>query len=206
MNPNFYFKKLDPSDDFVKVAKLILSHELDYHDMLGEFEENLDVLLLLLKDSDSIFYYNNFYIVKDKFSENLVAIGSFRGFRSINSSPFIYKRAFGKLNKELPSKFQEVFDATFKMYDTMTAGGMMSQIIVDPNYRQQGVGSFLLKNLLNLYGRAPSYLWTGKDNQAAINLYCKFDYEIVDEFDDYSGSGESRKELKMFREGSSVIY
>lgn len=200
------FRKLTIRDNLIKVAKLLLSHDLDYHFMIGEFDDNLDVMLKLINDSDSIFYYNNYYVVEDLKTGNLVGLGSFRGYKKEISNSFIYTRAFGELNKTLPPKFEEVFNATFKMFNTMVLGGLMCQVIVDENYRRQGIGSYMMKNMLNLYGKAPSFLWVTKDNVAAVKLYSKFDYIPVDEFVDFSEEKEGRKELKMFREGSDKYY
>ena len=82
----------------------------------------------------------------------------------------------------------------------------MCQVIVDEHYRRRGIGSYMMKNLLNLYGKAPSFLWVSKDNVAAVKLYSKFDYITIDEFTDFSEEKEGRKELKMFREGSDKYY
>ena len=137
MQTNSYrFRKLTVRDNLIKVAKLLLSHDLDYHFMIGEYDDNLDVMLKLINDSDSIFYYNNYYIVEELGTSNLVGLGSFRGFKKELSDPFVYTRAFLELNKTVPPKFDEVFKATFKMFNTMVIGGLMCQVIVDENYRR----------------------------------------------------------------------
>ena len=203
---NFVFKKLTKKDNLDKVAALLLSPDLDYHFMIGEDDDNHDVMIKLINDSNSIFYYNNYYIVVDYDTGNIVGLGSYRGYKKELADPYVYKRAFGYLNKPLPDKFEEVFEATFKMFDTLVLGGLTCQVIVDPNFRKRGIGTYLLKNLLNFYGKAPSFLWVSKENTAALELYKKFDYRIVDEFVDFSDDPAGRMEYKMFREGSNKIY
>lgn len=199
------FKKLTERDNFDEVAKLILCDDLDYLNLIGTYKDNKDVFLSLMKNSDSIFYYNNYYIVKDKSTEKIVAAGMFFGFQKFELSSAIIRRAFGSLGKDLPPTFKETYNAIAKMFSTIVLGGLATQIVVDKDYRGFGVGTFLLKNLLNIYGKTPSFLWVSKDNVSAVKLYSKFGYEIVDTFIDSDGK-VTREECKMFREGSDIIY
>lgn len=199
------FKKLSERDNFDEVAKLVLCDDLDYVNLIGTYKDNRDVFLNLMKNSESIFYYNNYYVVKDKTNGKIVAAGMFFGFQKFELSSSIVRRAFGALNKNLPSTFKETYNAIAKMFSTIVLGGLATQIVVDKDYRGAGVGTFLLKNLLNIYGKTPSFLWVSKDNVSAVKLYSKFDYEIVDTFIDSDGI-DTREECKMFREGSNIIY
>jgi ribosomal-protein-alanine N-acetyltransferase len=56
----------------------------------------------------------------------------------------------------------------------------IGNIAVSRNWHRQGIGSYILSQLLAYFNRAElAYLEVRENNQAAINLYKKFDFETL---------------------------
>lgn len=55
-------------------------------------------------------------------------------------------------------------------------GSLLDEIYIEEGYRNQGIGSSILENIVNQY--SPLYLWVYKENKKAIRLYEKFGFEI----------------------------
>ena len=76
-------------------------------------------------------------------------------------------------------------------------GGALGHIIsvaVDPKYRGRGIGKSLLKaieELLRDSGAKVIRLEVSEDNEVAINLYRKLNYEIVDRIEKYYPDGSN---------------
>ena len=51
---------------------------------------------------------------------------------------------------------------------------------VPQQFRNQGVGSLLMENIIQRFGTKNLYLFVHKNNRVAIQLYRKFDFEYID--------------------------
>lgn len=60
-------------------------------------------------------------------------------------------------------------------------GIMLDEIYLEEDYRNQGIGSKILKKLIN--ENDIIYLWVYKNNGKAIKLYTKLNFKIVNETD-----------------------
>ena len=78
--------------------------------------------------------------------------------------------------------------ASFRLFDKDTIE--IKRVYVKKRYRRKGIAYKLIKQLEKLAMEENfkySVIETGKDNEAAINLYRKLDYEIVDNFGIFEG-------------------
>ena len=56
-------------------------------------------------------------------------------------------------------------------------GKLIDEIYIEEEYRNQKIGSELIKNIL----KQDTYLWVYKDNKKAISLYKKLGFKIIEE-------------------------
>ena len=78
--------------------------------------------------------------------------------------------------------------ASFRVFDKDTIE--VKRVYVKKRYRRKGIAYKLVKQLEKLAIEENfkySVIETGKDNEAAINLYKKLDYEIIDNFGLFEG-------------------
>lgn len=72
-----------------------------------------------------------------------------------------------------------------KLYETMD----IVNIVVDPNYRNMGVASSLLSYVFNLYTDVENILLeVNENNIAAINLYIKNNFKVINKRLNYYGN------------------
>lgn len=74
-------------------------------------------------------------------------------------------------------------------------GESIGWLYVDPNYRNQGVGSKLLKHVINKY-KLPLSLMVAMSNKKAVNLYQKFGF-IKGSISNVSVQGTNVEVLEM---------
>ncbi len=90
--------------------------------------------------------------------------------------------------------------ASFRLFDKDTIE--IKRVYVKKRYRRKGIAYKLVKQLEKLAMEENfrySVIETGSDNEAAINLYKKLDYEIIDNFGQFEGDDLCicmRKEFK----------
>ncbi|MBE6511739.1 MAG: GNAT family N-acetyltransferase [Methanobrevibacter olleyae] len=78
--------------------------------------------------------------------------------------------------------------ASFKLFDNDTIE--IKRVYVKRRYRRKGIAYKLVKQLEKLAMEENfkySIIETGRENEAAINLYKKLDYEIIDNFGIFEG-------------------
>ena len=92
----------------------------------------------------------------------------------------INKYVIENINKEI-EEYQIIYN-----YDNIIGcllvknykgGKLIDEIYIEEEYRNQKIGSELIKNIL----KQDTYLWVYKDNKSAINLYKKLDFKIIEE-------------------------
>ena len=90
--------------------------------------------------------------------------------------------------------------ASFRLFDKDTIE--IKRVYVKKRYRRKGIAYKLVKQLEKMAMEENfrySVIETGRDNEAAINLYKKLDYEIIDNFGQFEGDDLCicmRKEFK----------
>ena len=78
--------------------------------------------------------------------------------------------------------------ASFKLFDKDTIE--IKRVYVKKRYRRKGIAYKLVKQLEKLAMEENfkyAVIETGRDNEAAINLYKKLDYEIIDKYGFFEG-------------------
>lgn len=66
--------------------------------------------------------------------------------------------------------------------------------LINPSYQNKGYGSFLLKYTIDIIKNFKSFkkiILNVKINSVAINLYQKFNFQIIEKIDNYYRSGEA---------------
>ena len=94
--------------------------------------------------------------------------------------------------------------ASFKLFDKDTIE--IKRVYVKRRYRRKGIAYKLVKQLEKLAMEENfrySLIETGSENTAAINLYKKLDYEIIDNFGFFEGDDMC---ISMKKEFKSLIF
>ena len=79
-------------------------------------------------------------------------------------------------------------------------GILLNEIYLDKNYRNKGIGTSILTNILN--NNSKVYLWVYKENISALNLYKKLGFKIKETtetryFMQYDKSYKNNNQLKL---------
>ena len=92
--------------------------------------------------------------------------------------------------KDFKDKLAPVIEGYFKPLAEESfsfEGYNITNVCVDSNYRNNGIGSLLLSYCIDLYGSEAIHLDVIASNTPAISLYKRFGFEIVNEYFGYSG-------------------
>ena len=185
-------------DDYDTVARLI--YETDpyiYPDLFGPLENAQKVLKILLDDSNSIFYRNNYYIAE--YRGNIVGVSAL--IHNPKWDTYSTRIAFERANVEIPDSFDSVIRHFERTFNTLSNGAMACNISVSDKCRNKGIAIFLLDELIKRCGWADIELTVLKDNVAACKLYSKRGFKIVEEFEDYGGYNQDLKmSYRMIRQ------
>lgn len=179
--------RLANEDDSIKeIFELVYdSDPVIYRDLFGEFKSGLEVYKLLYKNKDSIFYKDNYRIA---LSDDKRIIGVCTNYdKHVRWNPDVVKTAFLIAGVKIPESFYAVSHYFTKTYNYSHLQVAACNVCVRKEYRGQGVGSFMMANLLDEAGNNDIQLSVLKTNKAAINLYEKFGFKIIEEFNDYGG-------------------
>ena len=178
------FRSLLPTDDIATVADLILSTDpFIYKDLFGSRENAIKVLPLLLKKGKGIFKYNSYYVAvcRNRIA-GLAALYKIGDLWDTESA----KIAFMEADVEIPPSFDEVCEY-FTSAHNYTPETKACNVCVAPEFRGQGIGDYMVKQLINTAGKSDITLTVLATNMAAINLYQKNGFKILYDFDDYGG-------------------
>ena len=79
-------------------------------------------------------------------------------------------------------------------------GILLNEIYLDKNYRNKGIGTSILANILN--NNSKVYLWVYKENIPALNLYKKLGFKMKETtetryFMQYDKSYKNNNQLKL---------
>lgn len=197
---NLIFRKLKDTDNFDNLAELI--YRVDpycYKDIFGDLEKAKKVLKVLMYDEKSTFYKDNYYCVEC--DNQIVGIASFF-FHFVTWEDGIIEDAFGKLNLPIPNTYYAVAKYFKEMYNYRSLGASTCQVCVKEEYQNKGIGSFLIKNILDIYGKQDIQLNVLANNDKAVHLYKKYGFIIVNVHNDYAGLNQPEvKSYLMYRPG-----
>lgn len=195
------FRKLNNNDDLEQIAALI--YEVDpycYRDVFGDLNRAKKVLSLLMNNQKSTFYRDNYYCAE--YNKEIVGIASFF-FHFTEWDDAVIEDAFGELELEIPKSYYVVSKYFKEDYNYYKSVASTCQVSVSSKFQNKGIGSFLIRNILDIFGKADIQLNVSATNDRAIHLYKKFGFIIVNEHDDYAGIDQPLiKSYLMYRPGT----
>ncbi len=186
---NINFRKATTSDNLEKIAELLYyTDDYIYPYWFGNVDNCRKELAPLLVQDKFFFNVNNLYIAIQ--NNNILGIicvvdkNTDLSFDYSNLSEINDRYKF-TINNYIKGLIDEVSDADF---------AYISNVCVDPNYRDLHIGTFLLDNLIKEYKRKmynEIVLDVLADNPRAIHLYQKMGFEQVGDI--FSGFNDPNK-------------
>ena len=172
---NIVFRRATSSDDLEKISELLyLTDDYIYPYWFGSVENCRKELSALLIQYKFFFNVNNLYIaVQDNDALGVICIVDKETDLSFDYSNLkkINSRCEFTIDNYIMGLIDEVKNATF---------AYISNVCVDPNYRDLHIGTFLLENLIQEYKKKKYkeiVLDVLADNPRAIHLYQKMGFE-----------------------------
>lgn len=182
---DYIFEQLNNPQDYYDAARLIYQTDpYIYHDLFGSLENAIKLLPILFEDSKSVFYKNNYFIVKK--DDKVVGVGGYFS-KAIRWDRDHFYRVCLENQIPIPESFgavNEYLNKTFNLYEDSRN---LCNISVDQNFHRKGVASFMLKKFIEMSGQEDIHLTVLADNIPAIRLYEKHGFKKTYEFLDYGG-------------------
>ena len=167
------------TDDVKQIAKLIYSSDLNiYGAMFNDEICTWKVLQELISTNTINISIKNLIVAE--YENSIVGMLCFIEDDYFDDR-YAYKSAFSKLKIELPEYFDEVFDVYWNkiIKKNFKNSYYISNIAVDKNYQNLGIGKRLLNYFKETHSDKPVGLDVVKDNEAAINAYIKSGFKII---------------------------
>ncbi len=167
------------TDNVNQIAKLIYSSDLNIYTAMFGNEINACKVLQELINTNTVNISIDHLIVAE-YGEQIIGILCF-----IENDYFddreSYKRSFERLNISLPEYFDGVFDAYWKkiIEENFMDTYYISNVAVDPNYQNLGVGKSLLHYFIENHSDKPIGLDVVQANASAIHAYTKSGFQVV---------------------------
>lgn len=182
------FRQFCDNDSIEELAQLIMDTDpYIYADLFGSKNVACKVLPYLFRLDKGIFRKNSYYICLR--NGKIVAMAAlFKAGDTWDQSSV--KTAFIEAGEPLPESFDAVSEY-FKSAHNYTPGTKACNVCVTQNLRGQGLGDFMVKQLIRLAGNSDICLSVMQDNIAAVKLYQSNGFKIIYEFDDYGGYGNA---------------
>ncbi|HEX7468809.1 MAG TPA: GNAT family N-acetyltransferase, partial [Methanobacterium sp.] len=166
-----------------KVSELIYETELDvFKPLLGEDKNKaLENIEKLVKSENNLFGHENIHVVSDENGNVLAILLSFCGRETNLWADF---KAFFKILNFI--EFLELMVKGIAINELLTSevgpdDYYLSNIAVDPLYRGQGIGTYILENAFKLAedkGCRRVILDVKLGNEGALKLYEKFGFKV----------------------------
>ena len=165
------------TDDLRAASKLIYkTDDLIYPDLLGKNKEvAYKVLAKLLDDPDSLFYYKNYYVAE--YEGEIIGIAALHK-KTVKWRPNTVKSAFKELGKDPPETFKKVSKYYKSVYNNSQSKHLkLRNVSVKDRCQKKGVGSQLMRHIINEHKDSSIELWVQVTNRAAIELYNQSGFE-----------------------------
>lgn len=197
---NLSFRKVNENDDLNILSDLIyITDPYIYPDLFGNKEKAKIILAQILDKEGQTFSKDNYYVgcIKDE----IVGLAALYKVKPVWSEREM-KNIFYESMIEIPPSFYEVSEYFVNVFEHAQSGIHFCNMVVSKEHRKKGIASFMLEKIIKISGRNNIELSVLADNIAAIKLYKKFGFVIIDEFDDYGGYNKPKvKCYKMYKEG-----
>lgn len=176
------FEKLDlKRHDLNKVSKLIYETELGvFQSLLGndEDESTQNIKRLVIAGNNSLGYENIHVVINGDVIGILVSFGG-KEMSLLNDFKAYYKIL--NFNKFLKYLFKGTVVNELLTTSVGRNDYYLSNIAADPDFRGQGIGSYILKNAIKLAEDAKCrrlILDVTMDNEGALRLYQRFGFNV----------------------------
>ena len=179
------FRKLRKTDSYVDVFDIVIDTDpYIYKDIFCIEEKKLEIFQTLFLNPESYFYYENYYGLF--IDEKLIGLVSIQSPLNVFSEDAI-RMAYMEQNIEIPEAAlaanKYLFDAVCKIGNLAYA----CNISVKKEYRGNGYGDMILKDIIKIIGNNIICLTVIADNIAALHLYKQNGFMIQESFLDYGG-------------------
>lgn len=188
MNENLTFESLKHTNDYQEVINLIYQTDpYIYRDLFGDVKTAASVLRYSFENSSGVFYKKYIYIAKETSSIRVVGVAL------CHPNEFKWDQNslladFAEAGVIPPDSFFAAASYMNKTYNYRKLGSSICNVSVDPAYRNRGIGTYMIGELLKTRPHQLMELTVLRDNVPAIKLYQKLGFEIVgDAFLDYGG-------------------
>ncbi len=152
------------------------------------FKQSLEITKQNRIDLFNKFVVNNFKLVKAK-ERDYETLCNYKR-QSIFVFDDVPKQDYDKINNYLKTSFKKLikYFQMIKIKDITIGcvgvrvfedGVLLDEIWVDSDYRGNGIGSKIIKDILDKHNKV--YLWVYKKNTKAFNLYKRLGFEIKEE-------------------------
>ena len=181
-------EKITREEDYEKISEMIYDTDpYIYRDLFGSLDSAKKVLRILLDEPKSVFYKGYYFLAV---SNNEIAGLAALYKNTLEWNENVIRKAFYEARCERPESFDAVSEYFQSVFDYVTTGISACNITVAEEYKNKGVGSFLLNHLIFVAGNARMELNVLADNAPAVALYKKQGFAIETEFYDYGGYNE----------------
>lgn len=193
----FNFRKIDNYDDFDNIIELIYTADnIIYRDLFGNLDNARIVLKKLLFNSTSVFYKDNYFVMEK--DGKIVGVSANFNSKVKWDKNIVYTEMLSA-NVEIPATFSKVSEYFEMVYNYTNVGVNICNVSVHKDYRRQGIGRYMVQNIISTAGANDVSLTVLADNKPAIGLYKKLGFFTIQEFEDYSGTEENILAYKMYR-------
>lgn len=197
MIDNLEIRNLRLQDNMEIVAELIMDTDpFVYGDLFGSMENAKKVLPYLFKRNTGIFKTSCYYLA---IADDIILgiIGFFK--YGDDWQQHDVKMAFIEAGVSLPQSFDAV-SSYFKEAHNYQPELKACNICVKKEYRNKGIGDYMVKQIIKMAGNSNISLSVLSDNDTAIKLYTRNGFKILYEYDDYGGYNKPKvKCLAMIR-------
>ena len=184
---NITYRKCKANDDFSQVAKYIyLTDDYIYPSICPSYDDSFFQKLILecSKDKTNLFYYENLFVAlcDDKI------IGVLCGIKAGEKKTFLENISITDEDYKKISSADKGYFIPLLDENTEFTGYNITNVCVDTNFRAMGIGGGLIEFYLSQIPDSTVHLDVIADNMPAIKLYQKHGFEIVNEYNGFSGS------------------
>ncbi len=177
---NLIVRKLLPTDNLQQISRLIYyTDDYVFPYLFNSDIEKAERVLTKMVLGDTLYHYQN--ITVGFLGQEIVGlIVAKEAPVRVNFSEMV--RCFIDAGEPIDERFSKTYNEYYKLLENEPEGVYIANVCVDKNYRGKGVGSEMLRQYFESETKKLYNLETVKDNKAALKLYQKHGFEIVEEY------------------------
>ena len=166
--------------DLERIGELIYDTDPYIYPAIFETQEKARRIIPLLIESrkDNMFCYENLYLIY-KDSEIVGVILWHKGPLEYKSEClFDMAVQYGIKQDNVKVTVEQYFDSYKNQEQEVIS---VINVCIHKQYRHQGIGSYILREFIKEHYNEKLELYTLADNKCAVNLYSKYDFQIIKE-------------------------